>query len=528
MQSKKYIEIAGKFSRVLMLTFLLSLSLFIIQLFTIGIIGSFFIYNTSPNQNQEKQQEPIDHQKLIESSGKIFLPDGSVNLAYTNYSLPEDQQCKIYDLNDNLLWQGKGNALPDKYLKWVNSTQYYMNYDYLTNQFDSMFPDSRRSFVVSVLNNREIINLWRYNYIGEYFEGFDKNGSLIAYCGSNGFTKEKSQIKPLKKADKIQTWVPVQGGGPIVLWINKSDILQIDFRKQTFQTLLHITDDSIRDILLHNWMELSLDNEYYKINEGYRPLIFCRTEKNSTYVVLRDPDESFQIKKPEGLNSDISIVTATNEKIYMRATYSSLIPPKEITMNSEAYIKWRQERMKEPITQAEELYEVDSSGNIKFINKFEWVRSPREIAYSREASLEQKTIKVLSKISPAFYDILGRLVFRRLIRYNQDIWAIYRELFRFAPNTDVYSYLLSLILAGIVFIHAWPRRKSWIDLGCWVIFAFLFNIIGLLVYLALNFTPTIKCHHCNKKRGLNTPHCPHCGAELSSLSSEKLCLIAES
>ena len=82
-------------------------------------------------------------------------------------------------------------------------------------------------------------------------------------------------------------------------------------------------------------------------------------------------------------------------------------------------------------------------------------------------------------------------------------------------------------MAGIVFLHAWPRRKSMTSLIGWVVFVFLFNVVGLLVYLALNFTSTIRCHNCDKKRGLTTPQCPHCGAELSVAVPGKLSIIAE-
>ena len=165
MRRQKYIELTGKCCRVLMLTFLLSLSLLIIQLFTLEIINEFFIYNRSSSQSQEAQQEPVDHQELIENSGKLFLPDGTVHLLYRNTELAQNQQMQIYDLNDNLLWEGDDNALPDKYLKWSNSIRYSMNYDYMIDRIGSVYPDPRRSVIVPVLNNRDIISLWRYNYI---------------------------------------------------------------------------------------------------------------------------------------------------------------------------------------------------------------------------------------------------------------------------------------------------------------------------------------------------------------------------
>ena len=527
MSQQKYIEFTGKCSRVLMLTFLLLLSLLIIQLFTLEIIREFFIYNRTSNQSREAQQEPIDHQKLIESSGKLFLPDGTVNLVYRDYKLPEDQQCMIYDLNDNLLWQGKDNTYPDKYLRWSDSTQSSMNYDYLLTRSNSIYPESRRSIIVPVLNDRQILSLWRYNNIKGYFEGFNKNGNIIGYCGSNGFTKEKLQVKPLGKAITLKAWVPVQGGGPIILWADKNDILQIDFRKQIIQTLLHLPDKEIKNIFIHNWMNLSPNTEYYQVSEGYRPMLFCRTEDNSVYVVLRDPYESFQINIPKDLNIYLSNVTATDKKIYMRATYSSLNPPKDIVRNSEAYMKWNQEQRKKPIEFAEELYEVDNAGNITLLNKFEWTRSPREMTISREAILEGKVIKSLAKISPPFYDILSGIFLRVYLRLKPESYRAFWTCFQFTPNFNAYNYMLSLFMAGIVFFHAWPRRKSIASLIGWIVFVFLFNIVGLLVYLALNYTPTIKCHNCNKRRGLITPQCPRCGAELSVTVPGRLSIITE-
>ena len=98
---------------------------------------------------------------------------------------------------------------------------------------------------------------------------------------------------------------------------------------------------------------------------------------------------------------------------------------------------------------------------------------------------------------------------------------------RFMPNSNPYNYLLSLLMAGIVFAHALPRRRNMFSLISWVVFAALFNVVGLLVYLSLNFTPSIKCPQCNKKRGLNTPDCPRCGSGLSMIESGKLSIIEQ-
>jgi hypothetical protein len=208
----------------------------------------------------------------------------------------------------------------------------------------------------------------------------------------------------------------------------------------------------------------------------------------------------------------------------MRAVDSGLNPPKEIAQNYKAYVKWIQERRKAPIEIAEELYEVDSDGHITLLNKFEWIRQPRQ----SRVNPREKYRKFLSKTSPAFYDILGgffyRFYRRPLYNYNRDFYQLFTTFLQFAPSYNPVSYLLSLLIAGIVFLYAWPRRTSLASLIGWIVFAALFNIVGLLVYLALNYTPTIQCRKCNKRRGLNLPQCPRCGGDLPVNASDKLCI----
>ena len=146
--------------------------------------------------------------------------------------------------------------------------------------------------------------------------------------------------------------------------------------------------------------------------------------------------------------------------------------------------------------------------------------------------LDKEATGFLSIASPVFYDISNRYFTKFLGNPLNDpvptlSGIIVVMLYYFSPYYIPVCCLLSLLLAGIVFLHGWPRRRSMASLIGWVVFTFLFNIVGLLVYLALNFTPVIKCHNCNKKRGLTTPKCPHCGAELSVAVPGRLSIITE-
>lgn len=499
--------------RAFMITLLLSLTLIFIQTCILEASGFFLIRKDFSYRQPQSRTKPLDRQQRIERSLRMFLPDGTVHLAYSEYQLPNNLRAQIYDLNDNLLWQGKEEELPEKYLKWPGTSSDHLH-TYTLHRLHATYPDPRRSIIVPVPGGKDLESLWRYEDSGGYFAGFDLDGNRIGFFSSAGFAGEKSQIKPLEQPKSMITWIPIQGGGPIMLWQTEHNIYQIDFGKQVVDLLLQLPDKKIRRMEVQGWMELGPDSEDFQVSEKYRPMILCRTEENDHIAILRDPAEVIQINIPDDSQARISNVTATREKIYMRAFDSGLIPPKEIARNSKAYVKWIQERRKEPIERTEKLYEVDSDGHITLLNKFKWTIQP----IRRGVNPREKLQKLLSKTSPAFYDIFAGFFYRFFIRplnyYEQDFYHLFTTFLQFAPSYNPFSYLLSILVAGIVFLHARPRRTSLASLIGWVIFAALFNIVGLLVYLALNYTPTIQCQKCNKHRGLNSPQCPRCGEDL--------------
>ena len=512
----------GQGCRVFMITFLLLLVLLFIQTFALEIFNTFYIYGKSTQRVQQSVTEPLDHQERISRSQRLFLPDGTVNLMFRDHQLPENESALIYDTNDNLIWQGNPDKLPDNYLKWPDTHSYYFNI-YSLRQYRAIYPDARRSVVVPLLNGRDIESLWRYEISEGYFVGFDKDGNRIGYCGSSGFMQEQSQTKTLEYPEYFIAWMPIKGNGPMVLWGTKNSVYQISFRNQTVDLLLQLTDKEINRIEVHGWMKLSPDSELYVDDEKYRPLIECTIDDKSVYTILQEPAETIRINLPEDSKARIRGVTATKEKIYMRAFDSDLFPPEEITRNPETYMKWYQERMKEPVEQSEQLYEVDSAGNLTLLNEFEWTYNAKQTTHL-ENDLQKSFRSFLAKASPPFYDLSNRFFFgffgRPLHDTNREIFEVFRLFILYAPSYNPFSYILSLLMAGIVFVHALQRRKSMAGLIGWVVFAALFNIVGLLVYLALNYTPTVKCPKCNKGRGLNTARCPHCGADLTAATPE--------
>ena len=537
MNRQNLLRIFGRCCRIFMVTLLLLLGLFTIQNIILELWPLFSFNDHSMSQTRLTPSAPVSEtvarQQRISSSSRLFLPDGTIHLAYrTNKPSvvlePENEQTQIYDINDNLIWQGSGDKLPEKYLKWPATPRQFSNTYYTLRSRNNIFPDSRRTIVVPVQQGKDVESLWRYENSGRYFTGFDMNGKRIGYFGSAGFAKEKSQIKPFEEPERFMSWIPLQGGGPIMLWQSKHSIYQIDFGKQIVDLLFQSPDKRINGTEIQNWMELAPAGDVNPESQKSRPMIFCTTEDGALFLVFRNPSETIKINVPDDIKTRIIQVTATQEKIYVSALDSGMNPPKELFQNPKALSKWIGERNKEPIKRAEELYEVSSNGDLTLMKRFEWTSPPGRLYFT--ANPREIHQKFLSIFSPALYDpivsYLIRLHRKSLAINDRDFYIFLVEILKFTPGYDSYNYLLSLLMAGIVFIHAMPRRKSMVGFIAWVVFAALFNVVGLLVYLALNYTPTVRCHGCNKRRGLETPLCSRCGADLPIPAADKLNIIA--
>ena len=531
MNNKTILIKAGFLSRILMITFILLLILTFVQFVILETSASLPIMNRSSNQSQA-QTQISDRQERIQNSIRLFLPDGTIHLAYTDYRLPQNRRTMIYDLNDTLVWEGKENELPENYLKWAETFEYQLSI-YNLELRNNIYPDTRRNIIVPVNDGMNLQSLWRYEDSGGYFKGFDTKGNSIGYIGSQGFTNEKSQAKSLGEPKGLMVWIPQQEDGSLMLFQTEHNIYQVDFAKKSVELVFQLPDDKITNIKINGWLDVAkeIDDDFYIDKQIYRSMILCTTENDSAYVILRDPQETIKINLPQDwtMLKGNTFVTATRDKIYLDAIDTSVNPPKEILESTDQNIiaAWYDQQRNKPVEASDKLYSVDSSGNLELINKFEWA-SPSRIRMQSSNDPIVKLRLFLSKASPVAYDAFFRILFRyfrnQLIA-NEGLNEFVSGFIRFAPNNNPYSYFLSILLAGIVFTHAFSRRRNMISLIAWIIFVFLFSIVGLLVYFALNFTPVIKCHNCNKKRGLVTAECPHCGAKLSTAESDKLCII---
>jgi len=121
--------------------------------------------------------------------------------------------------------------------------------------------------------------------------------------------------------------------------------------------------------------------------------------------------------------------------------------------------------------------------------------------------------------------LLGREFLFQLYRGNDFIRGFAEVTRELRPGNSIINWVLALAMVGFALWHGWPRRTSRGKLIFWLAFTLVFNLAGLLTYLALNHTPIIKCPVCGRSRGLAQVNCVRCGAELPAPERVKLDLI---
>ncbi|MCK4293239.1 MAG: hypothetical protein KAY65_08580, partial [Planctomycetes bacterium] len=131
-----------------------------------------------------------------------------------------------------------------------------------------------------------------------------------------------------------------------------------------------------------------------------------------------------------------------------------------------------------------------------------------------------KARRCVSQFSPPLYDLLWHIPGVRMWRsdyrghQNEALREMLISIEQLRPGAGVWSFFLGALMVGFACFHGWPRRTSRAGLIFWLVFVWLFNLAGLLTYLALNHTTVIKCPVCGKRRGLDQARCVRCKGEL--------------
>ncbi len=477
----------------------------------------------------------------IRNSAKEFLPDRTIHLVYAPKRTPGQvdgsEMVQIYDINDNPLWEGPRNRKPYEYLSWseqlreyrVGFTQQRMK------QLQMITPEFSRTLEIPVQSEEKTIQIWRYNLAKDYLAGYDNEGNKIGYIGSTGFTGSKSNAKPFGEFKSFTAWCPQDSFSPTLLWQTQRRIYQIEFEKQTTELIFESTDSDIERLSLHGWRDLASGTKEHRDSAKYRPLLQCETEDGKNHLIMRDPEQRLTITVPEDWKNwvrNYCQFTATKEAIFMRRSWIESRHPPEYSKSPELFQQWLRNFRSQPQKHWVELYMVDNQGGLKLLNHYNWTvpALSERVVEARDFRLPAK--RSVSKLSPPLYDLAWHLMSREFwvsAFQGNDLSRDFQQMLaEVRPGNSTINWLLSAMMIGFTFWHGWPRRTSWPKFLFWLAFAGIFNLAGLLTYLALNHTTVIKCTACSRSRGLTKVNCTRCGVELPTPKRGKLDLIFNS
>ncbi len=480
------------------------------------IIGQIGFMLTQRDSFREST-EPEDPNWRIPRADKNFLLDGSIHLVQTLRTprrRGEYQQERIYNANDNLLWEGLRKDRPYEYLSWAGQSGSFFTQRRIRNM-QIITPEFSRTLEIPVSSEERTEEVWRYDFKLNIFVGYELGGEIFGYFGSEGFTESQGQARAFGQLALFTAWVPLDSFSPTVLWETDRNIYEINFEKQKVKMLFESPEADIKQLRLHHWKPLPEDKSQTK-QIKYRPLIYCQSADGKHHLVMRNPRQKVTFAIPEDWRADSVKVTATDEDIFLHHRGREANQPEGVSRFSRAWQKWWRQFNSKPQKMWVELYRVSESGSLELLNRFEWIR-PAITEWEKER-FDRRFQAAVMKISPVAYDLVWYLFGDKLehhARQGSGMSSQYAQIVMgFRPGKSVVNVVLSVLMMGLALWHGWARRTGWGRLIFWAILAGAFNIAGFLVYLALNHTATIKCPACGKSRGLEQNSCIRCGANL--------------
>jgi hypothetical protein len=482
----------------------------------------------------EKRLQRIHH------SGKNFLPDGTIHLTQRQGRTPgrfdEPEKVQIYDVNDVLIWQGLESENHYEYLSWYDQRfrPYTMYHQHLTerrmNELQMITPEFSRILEAPILTQDGTVQVWRYLPGSDLFMGYRLDGSIIGFLGSAGFAHSKSEARPFGNFKLQSSWYPAGALEPTVLWQTSRHLYEINFHKQQVRLLFESPKTNIKALILRECRPI--DTQMQKEQKiKYRPTIRIMTEDKKHHLLMRNPEQTLTITFTDEKWSNNLNFAATEEDMFL-IHHDSEIRPLMVNFKSpKLYQQWLSKHEGKPYKRWVELYKVDNQANLHLLNRYEWTVAGEFLPRIQRKSFRLHVQRAVTAFSAPLYDlawfVLGPEFFiqRYRDRGNDFISGSIRMIADIRPVNSLWSWLLTIAMVGIAFLHGWPRRTYWDKLIFWLLFILAFNLAGLLTYLALNHTAVIKCPVCGRRRGLARFDCVRCRAELPAPERGKLDLI---
>lgn len=520
MRLKHIIKYVSAPAKIIMVLIVLLIAVLVLQGMIIQMTFVFFPEPLYTKPAESKMSAARQKQKRISRAPKMFLPDGTIHLVHTletpAHPREDERQVEIYDVNDNLLWSGKRKDKPYHYLPWSMPSTWHEHtglsaYQMEVNQM--ITPGLSRTLIVPVVSpERKITQRWRYEPSLNYFIGYDSRGSVIGYAGSRGMAKSQTRVRPFGKFEYMLAWTPRDSSSPVLLWQTEQKVYQISFEERAVEVLFDTKGIDVAEIAMNNWRRVGL--EYHSI---YRPLIYLTTKSGRIDLLLRDHKERLSFKIPKKWNLHSIAIAAVKDKIFLKYSGTEGYP---VADDRKLWKQWFDKYRYKPLKQWVELHRIDSSGNLKLINRFDWTSPAAQKPKTNDGFVDwHLRIKTyVTPVSSPLYALAWHCHFKDAIYQGPRKEGFERataEFFReIHPRNTTANWIIGAIMVCVMFWHHWSRRTSSGRFIFWLILVGAFNLAGFLTYLALNHTPVIRCGACGKRRGLERLDCPACNAHL--------------
>jgi len=508
--------------------------LHLVQASTQGILqnAAMLKQRASSREKQDSPPQELSKTDRILRSDKRFQADGTMHYVYTvpsprNHG-EEEKLIQVYDTNDLLLWSGRSKPIPYTYLSWGTSHiwRHYYRFEGLNQgtveRIHAITPEFSQTLDIPINKDKQTQAIWRYDPGRQYFAGYTTDGNRIGFLGANGLVPTRAACQPLEEPLIGVTWCPPGADHPMMLWMTNSRLFQIDFAKQDVSCLVESPQSPLTNLSAQGWLDLKPKEALYADPNAHPPLLSCTNEAGTHYFVFRDSKQTVTFNPPPSWGSKVSNnyqFSSTPEGLFFCRDYIDFNePPRHDRKELDTWIKQYRQQDK---THWKELYTIDTRGQLNPVNRVSWIQHKlSEAKYQvAEAPIYYKLINLPS---PLLYTLIGYVPnyrdaitrFFNQSRYRPTLASQLVRTIAFRTSRLVYCGLLSLLAVGLVLWHGIPRQRSRMLLIAWVLITALFNVAGLLTYLAFNHTATVRCVNCGKRRGIETNACPRCAAPL--------------
>jgi len=503
----KWADRAGRALRTFLVLIAVALAVGAVQM-----IGEVFLQFTTHGARRLGQQPPADAMEFADRARKVVSSDGRIYLRHVTrgrYGMPGyvladgTEQLEVRDSAGTVVYSGEAKGHLWRDVGWAQDVGRIGWRNRLQTLFAIKveFPTAI-VIPVRIREHPSSAERWRYEPEAGVFAGYDRQGRPLGYLGADGSAPSVDQTWSFGQVLMADLWTPTDRLNPILIWLTDRGLFLIDVEERSVQQLA--TESAL---FVHLSSSLLLN----------RPLVHVGVDEDTHRLLLPESPEEIVVRTPEAWRDQTLSFAIAGENLLLKREHRDRLPRPDFT-DRKAVKKWRETTLRRTRRPWLEVYRVGPAGELALTDRFEWAVRPRPFPkYLKRLAARQTAIR---SVSPAMY--------RRLWAWSESrqspdpsmrriTMSIAREVtpFRLLPN-----YLLASVFAALAAWHGWARRTSWVAFIAWVVFVFVFNLPGLLTYLALNHTPVIRCAACGKKRGLARADCRACGAPLPTPESK--------